>query len=129
MKKLITIILIAAVFACSPKNELKSRIIGVWVLEETVDDVGDLGFNLPVTSSDQTEESKQTNAETSLQFFEDNSLILIQKGNKTSVTFSIEDSTLTLGNRQYKILELGENSLRLRDESSFIQEEQIYRKK
>ena len=98
------------------------------MLEEKVDEIGERGMTLQITRDDQKEESKNL-IETSLRFLEDNSLILIQNGETTNVKFKIIDSTLTLGSRQYKILELGENVLKLSDESTFLHVEYIYRKK
>jgi hypothetical protein len=105
----------------------EQRLLGTWELlkrESELEDVGSFTEN----ENDSVPKKREVKGDIILQFKENNVLNYTQWGTPYRITFSLKDSLLTLGQRQYVIVKLSDAELILKDPDDFSNTTEHYQK-
>jgi len=101
-------------------------LIATWELTKTESELDDIQIDVLNDSNNQTDKKTEKEADIILQFGENNQLDLVQFGDKSRVKYSLRDSILTIGSRNFKIIELSNTKLVLMDPKNLFSKNDIY---
>ncbi|WP_341200709.1 hypothetical protein [Croceibacter atlanticus] len=120
--KLLTITpLILFIGSCLAQSEIEDRIIAKWISVVEMDSL-DSSIN-PFGDSYSKVELNTTI------IFDTNDMVFInQNGNEYNANYSIKDSILTIGNRQYIIIEITNNKLIYKDKNGLLNKQYEFKR-
>ena len=127
MRILIILTLILGINSCKAQSEYKDKLIGKWILMAETDSFDDDIEPLTENNSESESDSK-TEIETTLTFNIDKSIFINQKGNEYNSTYKLTDSILTIGNRNYIIVEIDKNKLIYKNKGGLFDKRYEYKK-
>ena len=131
MRILIILTLILGINSCKAQSISENKLIGKWILIAETDSFSDdiEPLNLKDSGSESESES-DSNAElkTTLTFNKDKKIFINQMGNEYNATYKLTDSTLTLGNRKYIIVQLDKKKLIYKDKDGLFDNHYEYQK-
>jgi hypothetical protein len=127
MRILIILTLILGINSCKAQSEYKDKLIGKWILMAEIDSFDDDIEPLTENNSESESDSK-TKFETTLTFNIDKSIFINQKGNEYNSTYKLTDSILTIGNRNYIIVEIDKNKLIYKNKGGLFDKRYEYKK-
>ncbi|WP_298551032.1 hypothetical protein [uncultured Algibacter sp.] len=129
MRTLIILSLILGINSCTAQSESEKKLIGKWILiaesDSLPDDIEPLTEN---NSESESESDEKTESETTLTFNIDKSIFINQKGNEYNSTYKLTDSILTIGNRNYIIVEIDKNKLIYKNKGGLFDKHYEYKK-
>jgi heat shock protein HslJ len=132
MRILIILTLIFGINSCTAQSESESekKLIGKWILVAETDSWDDeniepLGENN--SESDSVPDSK-TELKTYLTFNIDKTIFINQMGNEYNATYKLTDSLLTIGNRNYILLEIDKEKLFYKDKNGLLDRHYEFKK-
>jgi hypothetical protein len=127
MRILIILTLILGINSCTAQSESEKKLIGKWILFAETDSFdNDIE---PLTENDSESESDtKTELETTLTFNLDKSIFINQKGNEYNSTYKLTDSILTIGNRNYILIEINKEKLIYKDKDGLFDKHYEYKK-
>ena len=125
MKTLIILTLIFGINSCTAQSESEKKLIGKWILITETD-----SFDDDIEQLEETESKSDRKAElkTTLTFNKDKSIFINQMGNEYNATYKLIDSTLTIGNRNYSIIEIDKKKLIYKDKDGLLDKHYEYKK-
>jgi heat shock protein HslJ len=125
MRILIILTFILAVNSCKAQSESEKQIIGKWILITETDT-----FDDEIEPLGETDSETELNAEleTTLTFNKDKTIFINQKGNEYQATYKLTDSILTIGNRNYILVEIDNNKLIYKDKDGLFDNHYKYKK-
>jgi len=127
MRILIILTLIFGMNFCTAQSESKKKLIGKWILVEETDSFDD--DIEPLTENDSESESdSKTELETTLTFNKDKTIFINQMGNEYDATYKLTDSILTIGNRNYILIEVDKNKLIYKNKGGLFDKQYEYKK-
>ena len=125
MKTLIILTLIFGINSCTAQSESEKKIIGKWILIAETDSFDDDIEQLAETES---KSDRKAELKTTLTFNKDKSIFINQMGNEYNATYKLIDSTLTIGNRNYSIIEIDKKKLIYKDKDGLLDKHYEYKK-
>ncbi|CAL2063611.1 conserved hypothetical protein [Tenacibaculum sp. 190524A05c] len=130
MRSLLLILALILVSKTSNAQSIsKNRLIGKWALvtktDSFPDDIKPLEVN---NSTSKLKKDSKEKLKTTLTFKKDNKIFINQMGNEYSATYKLIDSTLTLGNRKYIIVEIDKKKLIYKDKDGLFDNHYEYKK-
>ena len=125
MKTLIILTLIFGINSCTAQSESEKKIIGKWILIAETDSFDDDIEQLAETESNS---DRKAELKTTLTFNKDKSIFINQMGNEYNATYKLIDSTLTIGNRNYSIIEIDKKKLIYKDKDGLFDKHYEYKK-
>ncbi len=130
MRILIILTLIFGINSCTAQSESEKKLIGKWILVAETDSWDDeniepLGENN--SESDSATDSKKE-LKTTLTFKTDKTIFINQMGNEYNSTYKLTDSLLTIGNRNYILLEIDKEKLFYKDKNGLLDRHYEYKK-
>ena len=125
MKTLIILTLIFGINSCTAQSESEKKIIGKWILIAETDSFDDDIEQLAETES---KSDRKAELKTTLTFNKDKSIFINQMGNEYNATYKLIDSTLTIGNRNYSIIEIDKKKLIYKDKDGLFDKHYEYKK-
>lgn len=131
MKILILLTLIFGINSCKAQSELEKKIIGKWILVAETDSFDNDIEPFSENNSDSKTDSKtelKTELKTTLTFNKDKTIFINQKGNEYNSTYKMTDSILTMGNRNYIMVEIDKNKLLYKDKDGLFDKHYEYKK-
>ncbi|AUC84834.1 hypothetical protein CW731_05790 [Polaribacter sp. ALD11] len=127
MRILIILTLIFGINSCTAQSELEKQLIGKWILVAETDSFPD--DIEPLTENDSKSESdSKTELETTLTFNKDKTIFINQMGNEYDATYKLTDSILTIGNRNYILIEVDKKKLIYKNEGGLFDKHYEYKK-
>ena len=127
MRTLIILYLILGINSCTAQSESEKKLIGKWILIAESDSLPDDIEPLTENNSE-SESDEKTEQETTLTFNIDKSIFINQKGNEYNSTYKLTDSILTIGNRNYIIVEIDKNKLIYKNKGGLFDKHYEYKK-
>ena len=127
MKILIILTFILAVNSCNAQSESEKQLFGKWILVAETDNFDDDIEPLSENNSESESDSK-TELETTMTFNKDKTIFINQMGNEYNSTYKLTDSILTMGNRNYIIVEIDKNKLIYKDKDGLFDKHYEYKK-
>ncbi|MBA6154836.1 hypothetical protein [Gelidibacter maritimus] len=127
MRILIILTLIFGISSCTAQSESEKKLIGKWILvAETNSFPDDIE---PLTENDSKSESdSKTELETTLTFNKDKTIFINQMGNEYDATYKLTDSILTIGNRNYILIEVDKKKLIYKNKGGLFDKQYEYKK-
>ncbi|MGR7812106.1 hypothetical protein [Lacinutrix undariae] len=127
MRILIILTLIFGISSCTAQSESEKKLIGKWILvAETNSFPDDIE---PLTENDSKSESdSKTELETTLTFNKDKTIFINQMGNEYDATYKSTDSILTIGNRNYILIEVDKKKLIYKNKGGLFDKQYEYKK-
>ena len=107
------------------KSETEKKLIGKWILVAETDSFDD--DIEPLTKNDSESDSK-TELKTTLTFNKDKTILINQIGNEYEATYKLTDSILTIGNRNYILLEIDKKKLIYKNKDGLFDKYYEYQK-
>jgi heat shock protein HslJ len=127
MRILIILTLIFGINSCTAQSESEKKLIGKWILVAESDSF-DKDIE-PVTENDSESESvSKTELKTTLTFNKDKTIFINQMGNEYDATYKLTDSILTIGNRNYILLEIDKKKLIYKNKGGLFDKQYEYKK-
>ena len=127
MRTLIILTLIFGINSCTAQSESEKKLIGKWILIAETDSF-DKDIE-PLTESDSESESdSKTELKTTLTFNKDKTIFINQMGNEYDATYKLTDSILTIGNRNYILLEIDQKKLIYKNKGGLFDKQYEYEK-
>ncbi|WP_036827726.1 hypothetical protein [Polaribacter sp. Hel1_85] len=127
MRILIILTLIFGINSCKAQSEYKDKLIGKWILIAETDSFDEDIEPLTENNSESESDSK-TELESTLTFNIDKSIFINQQGNEYNSTYKLTDSILTIGNRNYIIVEIAKNKLIYKNKGGLFDKRYEYKK-
>ncbi len=121
MRILIILTLIFGINSCTAQSESEKKLIGKWILVAETDSFDD--DIEPLTENDSKSE-----LETTLTFNKDKTLFINQMGNEYDATYKLTDSILTIGNRNYILIEIDKKKLIYKNKGGLFDKQYEYKK-
>ncbi|WP_405568940.1 hypothetical protein [Winogradskyella sp. Asnod2-B02-A] len=127
MRILIILTLIFGVNSCTAQSESEKKLIGKWILVAETDSFDDDIEPLTENNSESESDSK-TELETTLTFNKDKTIFINQMGNEYDATYKLTDSILTIGNRNYILIEINKKKLIYKNKGGLFDKQYEYKK-
>lgn len=127
MRILIILTLIFGINSCKAQSISENKLIGKWILVAETDSFPDDIEPLTENDSDSESDSK-AKLKTNLTFNKDKKIFINQMGNEYNANYKLIDSTLTLGNRNYIIVQLDKKKLIYKDKNGLFNKHYEYKK-
>mgnify|MGYP003637230132 CR=1 FL=1 len=132
MKILVVFTLIIGINSCSAQSESEEKLIGKWILinktstwDESIEPIEEINPE----SKSQTEPKEKLKEEvTTLAFNKDKTIFVNQMGNKFNSIYKVTDSIMTIGSREYIIVEIDENKLVFKDKDGLFDQHYEYKR-
>jgi hypothetical protein len=131
MKALIILTYIFGINSCIAQSESEKKLIGKWILVEETDSFDDDIESLDITAAEfKSGSDSDSNVEltTTLTFYKDKTIVINQMGNEYNSIFKLTDSMLTLGNRNYILIEIDKNKLIYKDKDGLFENHYKYKR-
>ena len=125
MKTLIILTLIFGINSCTAQSESEKKIIGKWILIAETDSFDD---DIEQRAETESKSDRKAELKTTLTFNKDKSIFINQMGNEYNATYKLIDSTLTIGNRNYSIIEIDKKKLIYKDKDGLFDKHYEYKK-
>ncbi|MFC5046047.1 hypothetical protein ACFSTE_05210 [Aquimarina hainanensis] len=104
---------------------MEDKLIGKWLMIAKSDSFPEDSEKLSIGGSDSDSE---TPPEIILTFKPNNSLLISQIGNESNSNFKLNDSVLTMGNRTYIVIKVGDKKLILKEKDDLFDNQYEYKK-
>ncbi|MFD2915496.1 hypothetical protein [Psychroserpens luteus] len=127
MRILIILTLIFGINSCTAQSESEKKLIGKWILVAETDSFDDDIEPLTENNSESESDSK-TELETTLTFNKDKTIFINQMGNEYDATYKLTDSILTIGNRNYILIEVDKKKLIYKNKGGLFDKQYEYKK-
>ncbi|MBF8151592.1 hypothetical protein ITJ86_16950 [Winogradskyella sp. F6397] len=127
MRILIILTFIFGINTCTAQSESEKKLIGKWILV-----VENNSFNddiEPLTEKDS--ESKSDSLPqliTTINFNKNKTIFINQMGNEYESTYKLTDSILTIGNRNYILIEIDQKKLIYKNKGGLFDKQYEYKK-
>ena len=125
MRILIILTLIFGINSCSAQSESEKKLIGKWILVAETDSFDD---DIKPLGETESESDSKAELETTLTFNKDKTIFINQIGNKYNATYKLTDSTLTIGNRNYILVEIDNKKLIYKNKGGLFDNHYEYKK-
>ncbi|MCK0115358.1 META domain-containing protein [Gelidibacter sp. F63206] len=129
MRTIIILTLLLGINSCVAQSETEKQLFGKWILVAEMnsfpEDIEPLG-----ESNSETDSETDSNMElkTTLTFNKDKTIYINQMGNEYNATYKLTDSTLTIGNRNYILVEINKKKLIYKDKDGLFDNHYEYKK-
>lgn len=127
MRLLIILTLILGINSCKAQSTSENNLIGKWILVAETDSFPDDIEPLSENESDSESDSK-VELKTTLTFNKDKTIFIDQMGNEYEATYKLTDSILTIGNRNYILIEINEKKLIYKNKGGLFNKHYEYKK-
>ena len=127
MRTLIILTFIFGINSCTAQSETEKKLIGKWILVAETDSFDDDIEPLTENNSESESDSK-TELETTLTFNKDKTIFINQMGNEYDATYKLTDSILTIGNRNYILIEVDKKKLIYKNKGGLFDKQYEYKK-
>ncbi|MFI1742823.1 hypothetical protein [Thalassobellus sediminis] len=121
MRLLIILALILGVSSCKAQSTSKNKLIGKWILVAETD-------SFPEDIESLTENESESELTTTLTFNKDKTIFINQMGNEYDSTYKLTDSILTIGNRNYILIEVNKKKLIYKNKDGLFNKHYEYKK-
>ena len=112
MKILLILTVILGITSCASPSDPEKQLIGTWVLVEETDTFSDDIEKIPIGETDAISDPATKSAlKSTITFNKDKTIFINQMGNEYDATYELTDSILTLGFREYIIVEIDKKKL------------------
>ncbi len=125
MRILLLLTLFFGLHSCSAQSDVEDKLIGKWIMTAESDSFPEDIEKLSIGGSDLNSEALP---EIILTFKSDNSLLINQMGNESNSNFKLKDSILTMGNRKYVLMKIGDEKLILKEKDGLFDNQYEYKK-
>jgi len=123
---LIMLVLIFGINACTTPSASEKLLLGKWVLVAETDSFNDIE---PLEVGDSSHNADTgTVPKNVIIFNEDKTIFINQGGNEYNSTYQLSDSILTLGFREYILIEIDENKLVYKDRDGLFNKHYEFKK-
>ena len=127
MRVIIILTLILGINSCKAQSISENKLIGKWILVAETDSFPDDIEPLTENESDSESESKKE-LKTTLTFNKDKSIFINQMGNQYDSTYKLSDSILTIGNRNYILVQINDKKLIYKNKGGLFNKHYEYKK-
>ena len=127
MRLIIILTLILGINSCKAQSISENKLIGKWILVAETDSFPDDIEPLTENESDSESESKKE-LKTTLTFNKDKSIFINQMGNQYDSTYKLSDSILTIGNRNYILVQINDKKLIYKNKGGLFNKHYEYKK-
>ena len=107
------------------KSESEKQLIGKWILVTETDSFDD---EIEPLGETEPESDSKAELETTLTFNKDRTIFINQMGNGYNATYKLTDSTLTIGNRNYILIEIDKKKLIYKNKGELFDKQYEYKK-
>ncbi len=127
MRLIIILTLILGINSCKAQSISENKLIGKWILVAETDSFpADIE---PLTENETDSESdSKSELTTTLTFNKDKTIFINQMGNEYDSTYKLSDSILTIGNRNYILVEINEKKLIYKNKGGLFNKHYEYNK-
>ncbi|WP_179340055.1 hypothetical protein [Winogradskyella ludwigii] len=125
MRILIMLTLILGINSCKAQSISENKLIGKWVLVAETDSFPD---DIEPLTEKESESNSKSELETTLTFNKDKTIFINQMGNEYQAIYKLSDSILTIGNRNYILIEIDENKLIYKNKGGLFNKHYEYKK-
>ncbi len=117
--------MIIGINPCSAQSESEKKLIGKWILVAETD-----SFDEDIEPLGETKSESDSKAElkTTLTFNKDKTIFINQMGNEYNATYKLTDSILTIGNRNYILIEIDKKKLIYKNKGGLFDKQYAYKK-
>mgnify|MGYP000629448142 CR=1 FL=1 len=117
--------LILGINSCKAQSISENKLIGKWVLVAETDSFPD---DIEPLTEKESESNSKSELETTLTFNKDKTIFINQMGNEYQAIYKLSDSILTIGNRNYILIEIDENKLIYKNKGGLFNKHYEYKK-
>jgi len=121
MRILIILTFIFGINSCTAQSVSEKQLIGKWILVAEND-------SFPDDIEPLTENDSKSELETTLTFNKDKTIFINQMGNEYNATYKLTDSILTIGNRNYILIEVDKKKLIYKNKGGLFDKQYEYKK-
>ena len=125
MRIVIILTLILGINSCKAQSISENKLIGKWSLVAETDSFPD---DIEPLTEKESESTSNVEQETTLTFNKDKTIFINQMGNEYDATYKLTDSILTIGNRNYILIEIDENKLIYQNKGGLFNKHYEYKK-
>lgn len=125
--KIILLVFVGLNF-CNAQTDFKKGIIGTWKLVEKVSDVDGEEEDLIIDKSAEKKQDPIMNQNVTCTFKSDGVVIFLIHDFSVEAKYTLTNSDLILGNRQYTLLKMQKDSLFFKDKNGLLNTRYIYKR-